>query len=84
VGYHAAYSGNLLLMFQDILFAPSSKVKIPKRKQSLTEVDNLFFWVGVCVCVCVGGGHFPSFNFLKKHNISEAGSVSVSIRPCSV
>jgi hypothetical protein len=48
---------------------PSSKEKNPKtQKQSTSEVDKKLLWKR---------GFHPSSNFLKKHDIMEAGSVSV-------
>ena len=38
-----------------------------KREQSMTEVTDSLLFLGLC----------PSSNFLKKHDVTEASSVSV-------
>ena len=65
--YYAVYSGSSFPTFWDNLSVPSSKVKNPKE-QSMIEVNwhNLLFW-GLC----------PFSNFLKKHDVSKGGCVSI-------
>ena len=68
LGYYAAENGNPLLTFWHHPLVPSSKIKKKqKRKQNMTEVNWHYLVLGPC----------PLSNFLKKHSILEAISVSV-------
>jgi len=65
--YYTVLSGNSLLMFRDNQSIPSSRVKKLNRENTARSklTDTIFFsWDLSIVC------------FLKKHSISEAGSLS--------
>jgi hypothetical protein len=62
--YCTALSGNSLPTFRDYLLVQSSRVKKSKRTEHDWSWHYLLFW-GLC----------PSSNFLKKYNVSDAGSV---------
>jgi hypothetical protein len=67
--YYTAMSGNSLTTFQDNLSVPTSRVKKwrgtpPQQQHDL--IDTVFFF-----------GNCSSTNFLNKHGISRASSVSV-------
>lgn len=76
--YYATKSGHCILMFQDNLSDPSSKVKKSKieRRAQLKINDNIFFFFFLSFFLGVGlcfSSHF--FHFLKM-NVLEARSVS--------
>jgi hypothetical protein len=62
--YYAVLSGNSSPTFRDNLLVPSSRVKKAKRENREWEVNwhNFLFW-RTC----------QSSNFLKMHDVSEAG-----------
>jgi hypothetical protein len=66
VGYYAEQSDISLSMFQNILSAPTSKVKISKsqNRARLKITDNLFLYF-------FEGGLYPPYIFLKKHSGSK-------------
>jgi hypothetical protein len=66
--YYAAYSGNPAPTFWDVLSVPASRVKKSKRENIApgTLAYTIFFFVTLSIA-----------RFLKTHNVSEAGSVSV-------
>ena len=66
-GTYTVHSGNSLQMFWDNLLIPASRIKKSKREKNTTDItwNNIFL------------GLYPSPNFLKMYDISEADSVSV-------
>jgi hypothetical protein len=65
--YYAAMSGNSTLSFRDNLSVPASRIKKSKREnRAHGKVTDTIF-------ICL----YPSSNFLKTHNVSAVGSVSV-------
>ena len=65
--YYTALSGKSLPMLQDSPLIPSAIVKKSKRRERdcSTLTPSSFF------------GTYPSSNFLKKHNVSKASSISI-------
>jgi len=82
--YYTTKSGNFILMFQDNISDPSSKVqksKIDSTAQLKINDKSFFFFLSFFFFWGGGGGGgggglYPSSHFLKK-NVLEASSVSV-------
>ena len=69
--YYAVERGNSTPTFWDNLSVPASRVKKSKREKrrgwKLNDTFFFFFFIALC----------PMYDFLKKHNVSESGSISI-------